>query len=60
MNIPQYFKDSFVYSAKAKSCKDVIDQWLFDYTWAQETLNFSALPIYSLQPNDLITINNGI
>jgi hypothetical protein len=59
-NIPDFFKSSFKSSSKAKSCKDVLISWLQNYTYANESLNFSALPIYTLQPNELIQINNSI
>ena len=58
--IPAWLKSSFIFSSKSKSCKDVLDDWLLNYTQANESLNFSALPIYTLQPNDLVMINNGV
>ena len=43
-------------SSKAHSCKDVLDQQLYNYTQANETVNISAIPIYHLQPNDIIAL----
>ena len=57
--VPYEMKDCFVVSSKYKSCKDVLDEWLYRYTQANETIAISAIPIYFLQPNDRILTADG-
>lgn len=53
----------FTISAQGKSAKDELDNLLYQYTYATETVNLTAVPIYYLQPNTRIFIkddNTGI
>lgn len=49
----------FRISNAGKSCKDVLDQWLYGFTQANETSNLTTIPIYILQPNNRISTENG-
>ena len=50
--------DQFKVSSCGKSCKDVLDQWLQAYTQANESINFNCIPIYTLEPNNRISIQD--
>ena len=50
--------DYFKVSSCGKSCKDVLDQWLQAYTQANESINFNCIPIYTLEPNNRISIQD--
>lgn len=52
------FESMFSISSQGKSAKDEIDSLVYDYSYAQESVSISAIPIYYLQPNSRITINN--
>ena len=45
-------------SAQGRACKDVIDEWLNKYAQINNTLSFSAIPIYHLEPNTEVFLNN--
>ena len=48
----------FHISSSGKSCKDVLDKYLYQKTYANENISLSTIPIYNLQPNDRISIQN--
>lgn len=48
----------FSISSQGKSAKDEIDSLIYNYSYAQESISISAIPIYYLQPNSRITIND--
>lgn len=48
----------FVLSSQGKSAKEVLDSMVYDYTYFQENINLSCLPLYYLEPNTLINIIN--
>jgi hypothetical protein len=53
----------FTVSTQKKCSKDVLQQWLYDYTKCTESITISALPVYYLEPNTRIFIydeNSGI
>ena len=53
----------FTISAQGKSAKDQLDNLLYQHTYATESVNLTAVPIYYLQPNTRIFIkddNTGI
>ena len=53
----------FTISAQGKSAKDELDNLLYQHTYATETVNLTAVPIYYLQPNTRIFVkddNTGI
>lgn len=52
------YEGMFSISSQGKSAKDEIDSLLYNYSYAQESISVSAVPIYYLQPNTRITIND--
>lgn len=52
------FESMFSISSQGKSAKDEIDSLVYNYSYAQESVSISAIPIYYLQPNTRITIND--
>ena len=50
--------DYFQISNCGKSCKDVLDQWLYQYTQANESVSISCIPIYTLEPNNRISVHD--
>ena len=53
----------FTISAQGKSAKDQLDNLLYQHTYATESVNLTAVPIYYLQPNTRIFVkddNTGI
>ena len=53
----------FTISAQGKSAKDELDNLLYQHTYATESVNLTAVPIYYLQPNTRIFVkddNTGI
>lgn len=54
--LPNHAKNMFSISAQGKSVKDVIDSYLYQYTYAAETISLSAIPIYYLEPNNRIQV----
>jgi len=54
--LPNHVKNMFSISAQGKSAKDVIDSFLYEYTYGQESINISAIPVYYLEPNNRIYV----
>lgn len=51
-----YINNNFQISSLSKTCQDVLDDILNNYTYCTETISITAAPIYYLEPNTLITI----
>lgn len=54
--LPNHVKNMFSISAQGKSAKDVIDEYLYQYTYGQESISLSTIPIYYLEPNNRIRV----
>ena len=48
----------FSISAQGKSAKDELDNLLYQHTYATENVNLTSIPIYHLQPNTRIFVND--
>lgn len=48
----------FSVSSQGKSAKDVIDEWLYQYTYCTESIQIQAIPVYYLEPNTRIYIKD--
>ena len=58
-NLPSSnYGSMFSRSAQGKSAKDAIDTLLYNYTCCTESVSIQSVPIYYLQPNTLIYIND--
>ena len=58
MQCGDWIYDYFKVANCGKSCKDVLDEWLQAYTQANESVSISCIPIYTLEPNNRITIHD--
>ena len=47
-------------SAQGKSAKEVLDDLLYQHLYFSETINISSIPIYHLEPNTKIKIQDKI
>ena len=54
--LPSKVKNMFTISAQGKSAKDVIDTYLYQHTYGQDTVSLSTIPIYYLEPNNRIKV----
>lgn len=58
-----YYKENmaknFEVSNTGKSCKDVLDEYLYQYTHANESVNITCAPIYYMEPGDRIITSDG-
>ena len=50
--------DYFRISSQGKSAKEELDSTLYDCTYFQESITFSSIPIYYLEPNTRITVRD--
>ena len=58
-NLPSSsYGSMFSRSTQGKSAKDAIDTLLYNYTCCTESVSVQSVPIYYLQPNTLIYIND--
>lgn len=54
---PEYQK-LFTISAQGKSAEDAISTLVYNHSYSMENTNITAIPVYSLQPNTRIYIND--
>ena len=58
-NLPSSsYSSMFSRSTQGKSAKDAIDTLLYNYTCCTESVSIQSVPIYYLQPNTLIYVND--
>ena len=63
ISFPEYMEPIFNVSTQKKSTKDVLEEWLYEYTKCTESITINALPVYYLEPNTRIFVydkNSGI
>ena len=58
INLTQQMENYFTISSQGKSAKDELDNLLYQHTCATEAVNLTAMPIYYLEPNARIYIND--
>lgn len=56
--LPKYLQHLFSISSQGKSAKDVLDEYLYQYSYCTETVSISALPVYHLEPNVRVLIRD--
>lgn len=56
--LPSHLEYLFTISGQGKSAKDVLDSYLYTYSYCTESITISALPIYSLEPNTRIFVRD--
>lgn len=63
VQLPEYLENMFSISTRGKSAMSAIDEMLYSMSYCVESVNISAIPVYSLQPNTRISVsdqNSGI
>ena len=58
IRIPNSMANFFKMSSQGKSANDAMDELIYQYTYAAETINLTTVPIYYLQPNTRISIQD--
>lgn len=58
LNLTGGMANYFYISKQGKSAKEVLDNLLYEHTHYQETITLSCLPIYHLQPNTRIAVED--
>ena len=58
LNIPDKIKSCFAISTEGKSAFAVLEDFLYNYACCVDSISLSAIPIYYLQPNTIISIND--
>ena len=58
INIPAGLNSLFTISTRGKNAMDVVEEYLYSYTYPATAVTLSTVPIYYLQPNTLIYIND--
>ena len=53
-------KQNFVRSIRAKSVHEQADDMLYQYSYYNDTVNITTVPIYYLQPNTIISIKDEL
>ena len=59
VNVDANFYDNLVQSSVPNSCFERIKDLLYEHTIMNDTVSFSAIPIYHLEPNTLITLHDA-
>ena len=58
VNIPAGLNALFNISSRGKNAMDVVEEYLYSYTYPATAVTLSTVPIYHLTPNTLIYIND--
>lgn len=58
INLPSEYLQYFTISTKSLSVKDKLDELLYQYSYCTENISINSIPIYHLQPNTRIFIQD--
>lgn len=58
VQFPSYMEPLFNISTQKKDAKEVLEQWLYQYTNATENISITAIPVYYLTPNTRIFVHD--
>ena len=58
IQMPNRFRNMFATSRRGLSTKDILDDYLYRYTHCSDSISLNTLPIYYLEPNQLIQIQD--
>lgn len=53
-----YYAKLFQIANTGKSCKEVLDELLYNYTYATQTITINAIPVYHLRPGNIVYLND--
>ena len=56
--LPTHMEYLFHISSQNKSAKDVLDNYLYSYSYCTESITLSAIPVYHLEPNTRIFVRD--
>lgn len=56
--LPQHLEYLFSISGQSKSAKDVLDEFLYNYSYCTESITINAIPVYHLEPNTRIFVRD--
>lgn len=56
--LPQHLEYLFSISSQGKSAKDVLDNYLYTYSYCTESITVNAIPVYHLEPNTRIFVRD--
>lgn len=59
INIPANYEYLFTISTRGKNAMDVIEEYLYNYTYPASALSLTSIPIYYLTPNTLIYVDDS-
>lgn len=58
IQLPSHLEYLFSISGQGKSAKDVLDNYLYNYSYCTESITLSAMPVYYLEPNTRIFVRD--
>lgn len=58
LQIPAVFETLFDMSSQGKTAVDVLNTYLYNYTYCTESISITSVPIYYLNPNEKIYVND--
>lgn len=58
IKLPDSYTGMFKQSSQKKSTKDLLDEFLYDYTHTADSISISAIPVYYLEPNTRIEVRD--
>lgn len=56
--LPTHMEYLFSISSQGKSAKDVLDNFLYSYSYCTESITINAIPVYHLEPNTRIFVRD--
>lgn len=59
MQFPSYMESLVTMSTQGKSAMDELDNQLYNYSYCVESISFNAVPVYYLEPNARIFIQDN-
>ena len=59
VRLQPFMENYFSISAQGKSAKDELDNLLYQHTYATEQVTLTSMPLYCLQPNTRICVNDN-
>lgn len=59
IQLNQMFENLFSISSQGKSAEEEMNELINKYSYCSESINLTAIPVYFLEPNTLIYINNS-
>ena len=58
INYPEHLENYFSISAQGKSALNELDNLLYQFTYMTQSVTLTSLPLYHLQPNNIISISD--